>query len=61
MQLTSSRHQAPIKRVDIPFTQAELNQIDSWSFAKHIRDRSLAVRMLIFKSLASERLAEPRR
>ena len=60
MQLTTSR-QALIKRVYIPFTQAELNQIDSWSFAKHIRDRSEAVRMLVFKSLASERSAEPRR
>jgi hypothetical protein len=61
MQVTSSSHKAPIKRVYIPLTQAELNQIDSWSFAKHIRDRSEAVRMLVFKSLASERSAEPRR
>ncbi len=61
MQLTSSRHQALIKRVYIPFTQTELNQINSWSFAKHIRDRSEAVRMLVFKSLASERSAEPQR
>jgi hypothetical protein len=61
MKLTSSRHQAPIRRVYIPFSQAELNQIDSWSFAKHIRDRSEAVRVLVFKALASERIAAPRR
>jgi hypothetical protein len=61
MNLTSTRHQDLIKRVYIPFAQAELVQIDSWSFAKHIRDRSEAVRMLAFKALASERSADPRR
>ena len=50
MKLKSTHHQAPIKRVYIPFSQAELNQINSWSFAKHIRDRSEAVRMLVFKN-----------
>jgi hypothetical protein len=61
MCAASSPHQTRIKRVYIPFAQTELNQIDSWSFAKHIRDRSEAVRMLVFKALASERSADPRR
>jgi hypothetical protein len=61
VKLTSSCHQTLIKRVYIPFSRAELNQIDSWSFAKHIRDRSEAVRVLVFKALASERSAGPRR
>ena len=61
VKLKSSRHQTLIKRVYFPFTQAELSEIDSWSFAKHIRDRSEAVRVLVFKTLASERSADPRR
>jgi hypothetical protein len=61
MRVASSGHQALVKRVYIPFAQAELKQIDSWSFAEHIRDRSDAIRMLVFKALASERSAGLRR
>ena len=60
MHLTSRSHQA-LKRVDIPFVQAQLDQINSWSFAKHIRTRSETARMLVFKALASDRSADPRR
>jgi hypothetical protein len=59
MQVKSNPHKAQTKRVYIPFAQAELDQIDTWSFAKRIRDRSEAVRMLVFKALASERRADP--
>jgi metal-responsive CopG/Arc/MetJ family transcriptional regulator len=46
------------KRVYIPFAQNELHRIDEWSFARHIRNRSQAVRTLVFKALASERSAD---
>ncbi len=59
MRLVSNPRQAQTKRVYIPFAQAELDRIDSWSFAKHIRDRSEAVRMLVFKALASDQSTDP--
>jgi hypothetical protein len=44
-----------------PFSPDEIELIDQWGFAKHIRDRSEAVRMLVLKALASERSADPQR
>ncbi len=44
-----------------PFSPDEMELIDRWGFAKHIRDRSEAVRMLVLKALASERSADPQR
>jgi hypothetical protein len=48
-------------RVYIPFAQDEVEGIDSWGFAKHIRARAQAVRQLVFKALASEQRADARR
>lgn len=37
-----------------PFSQQEIELIDRWGFAKHIRNRADAVRALVMKALASE-------
>ena len=37
-----------------PFSLDELELIDRWGFAKHIRNRTDAVRSLVRKALASE-------
>jgi len=37
-----------------PFSLDEIEQIDRWGFAKHIRNRADAVRSLVRKALASE-------
>jgi hypothetical protein len=37
-----------------PFSPDEIELIDRWGFAKHIRNRADAVRFLVMKALASE-------
>jgi hypothetical protein len=37
-----------------PFSPDEIELIDQWGFAKHIRNRADAVRSLVMKALASE-------
>jgi hypothetical protein len=37
-----------------PFSREEIELIDRWGFAKHIRNRADAVRSLVMKALASE-------
>jgi hypothetical protein len=51
------RDTANSTRIYIPFAPDELNEIDQWGFAKHIRARAQAIRLLVFKALASERRA----
>jgi hypothetical protein len=37
-----------------PFSREEIELIDRWGFAKHIRNRADVVRSLVMKALASE-------
>jgi hypothetical protein len=37
-----------------PFSPKEIELIDRWGFAKHIRNRADVVRSLVMKALASE-------
>lgn len=39
-----------------PFSLHEIDLIDRWGFAKHIRNRADAVRTLVMAALASERI-----
>jgi hypothetical protein len=51
---------APTRRVAVPLTQAEIEKLDDWGFAKRIRARADVIRQLAFKQLAQESKA-PRR
>ena len=55
MRRTSKRRSTDgSTRIYIPFARDELDEIDRWGFAKHIRARAQAVRQLVFKALESE-------
>ena len=53
-----------LKRVTAPFSDAEIEEIDTWGFSRRIRDRSTAIRELLKAGLAATSEAarsEPRR
>lgn len=41
------------KRVALPLTEQEITEIDSWGFARRIRDRSAVLRELVRTGLAA--------
>lgn len=42
------------RRISTTFTDMELNEIDKWGFARHIRDRSEVIRRLVSQALNAE-------
>jgi hypothetical protein len=48
-----ARYDAPVRRISTPLTDSEIAEIDDWGFARHIRDRSTALRQLIKAGLAA--------
>jgi len=49
-----AEHKKPIRRITAPLTDTEIDEIDTWGFARRIRDRSTAIRMLLRQGLTAE-------
>src|SRR5215213_262260 len=47
-----AEHKKPIRRITAPLTDTEIDEIDTWGFARRIRDRSTAIRTNLFETLA---------
>lgn len=47
------------RRIGSTFTEAELEEIDRWGFARQIRDRSETIRQLVAEGLTKTATSEP--
>lgn len=59
MNEPQARSNAERRRIGSTFTEAELEAIDHWGFARKIRDRSETIRQLVAEGLTKTATSEP--